>query len=255
LLEPRAVTVALDQLIATARDSFDVLSVDVFDTLLLRDSSVQRGRFREVAVSLAAMLRARGVDVDVKTLFALRQRAHHFAYQAVSIERPDGDATLVRISQIQTSLLGLDPSLTPLFIAAEFEVEQRHLAPNRRLIAFLQQLRRDGTRVVAISDMYLSGANIEDLLTRVVGSVPVDKVYASSDFGLTKQSGRLFAAVAAAEGIATAQMLHFGDHESADLAMARAAGCQAVLFRRPNWMLMARRLSALRLVATSAYRT
>ncbi len=244
---------ALGKLASTARDSFDVLSVDVFDTLLLRDSSVQQGRFREVAVSLAAMLRARGHDVDVRTLFALRRRAHQFAYQTVSIERPDGDATLAGISQVQASLLGLDPSLTPLFIAAELEVEQRHLRSNRPLVALIQQLRRDRTRVVAISDMYLSGSNIEDLLTRIVGSVPVDKVYASSDFGLTKQSGRLFTAVATAEGVATSRMLHFGDHESADLAMARAAGCQALLFRRPRWMHVARRLSALRLITTAAY--
>ncbi len=239
---------ARGELKSTAKEAYDVLSVDVFDTLLLRDASSQRERFAEVARTLAELLRARGCTVDAATLLALRRQAHASAYDAVSIERPEGDATLERMSEIQANLLGLDPSLVSLFIAAELEVESRHLSPNRSLIRFIDGLVGEGKRVIAVSDMYLSAGEIGQLMTRVIGKVPVHRIYASSEFGLTKRSRRLFDAVAAAEQIPSDRLLHYGDSAHADVSMARAAGWQACLFRRPNWMLAARKLAALRFV-------
>jgi FMN phosphatase YigB (HAD superfamily) len=245
---------SLARLRSVAQESFDVLSLDVFDTLLLRDASSQRERFAEVAVVLAGLLRERACEVDARTLFALRRRTHALAYEAVSLERPDGDATLARMSEIQASLLGLDPSIMELFIAAELDIESRHLTPNHKLIRLVEELRRDGKRVIAVSDMYLSAVEIGQLMTRVTGGIPVQRIYTSCEFGVTKRSSRLFAAVAAAEAVPPERLLHYGDDECADWTMARAARCQAFLFRRPNWMLAARKLAALRFALYGAHR-
>jgi FMN phosphatase YigB (HAD superfamily) len=236
---------SLSQAYSLDRRSFDLVSVDLFDTLLLRDHTTQHQRFAEVAKILSANLHAAGHDVDARTLLELRLRVHGLAYQATSIERPDGDADVLRMIEIQASLIGIDRSLVPLILSAELEVERRHLAPNRPLLRLLASLRAAGNRIIAISDMYLSTEALEGLVREIVGFSPVDKIYVSCDFDLTKRSGQLFAKVAAQENVQPRRMLHLGDDKHSDVAMARAAGCQAILLGRPDGLRVIKAIHAL----------
>src|SRR5438477_12512851 len=93
----------LAALYALDRKTFDLVSVDVFDTTLLRDNEGQRRRFAEVAAELSRRLAREGRGFDVGLLFKLRQAVHGLAYQAVRIERPEGDATLARMHEIQST--------------------------------------------------------------------------------------------------------------------------------------------------------
>lgn len=226
--------------------SFDLVSVDLFDTLLLRDYGVQRGRFLEVARTLSKALQASGCHFSSGALLGLRRRIHQVAYQAVSVEALNGDAALARMIETQLALLDLDRSAASVFLAAELEVETRHLTPNLPLVRLLFALRKSGKRVIAISDTYFSKENLELLVGRIVGESPIERIYASCDLGLTKHSGLVFSEVARLEKVTLDRFLHCGDDAHADLAMARAAGCQAVLLPRPAWVRFLRRLSALR---------
>lgn len=235
---------ALSYLANLSLGSFDLISVDIFDTILLRDHSVQRLRSLEIARVLSEKLQAAGYRVDVNILLDLRRRVHDLAYRAVALERPDGDATLTRMSELQALLLGLDRSTVPLFIAAELEIERRRLSSNRLLCQYLTKLREQGKRVIAISDTFLSMRNVADLIRDLVPRSPIQKIYTSGDLGMTKQSGRAFYQVASLEGVPLGKIVHCGDHPHSDVAMARAAGCQAVLLRRPAWVRMSRKISA-----------
>ena len=238
---------SLRRLASVAPDSFDVLSVDLFDTLLLRDYSLQRVRFAEISVLIAAKLRALGHDIPASALLAGRQEVHKRSYAAVALECPGGDATLEQMLRIQLALFRLPVAYLPMLIASELEVEARHLSPSRGLLKLVARLKSLGKRVVATSDMYLSGASTAALIESVIGSNPLDQIYMSSDLGTTKHAGTLFARVAALEGVQPARILHCGDHPEADVIMSRAAGCQAVLLRRPTPVAAMRFLSAARL--------
>lgn len=236
---------SLGQLRAIDIQTFDLVSVDMFDTLLLRDFSTQRERFEEVARRLAGQLGRRGYRVDAATLLKLRCLVHDLAYLAVMMERPAGDATLAGMIHIQLAMLGLDQSLAGLFVEAELAVEVGRLVPNTPLLGLLRSFRAAGKRLVVVSDMYFSRENLEFLLRTLLPDHPIDRIYVSSDIGLTKHSGRLLSRIAELEGVAPNRILHCGDHPHADVAMSRAAGCQAVLLRRPTWVHVLRRLSAL----------
>ncbi len=235
---------SLATLYALDRTTFDIVSVDVFDTTLLRNNKGQRRRFAEVAVELAGRLRRDGHAFDVGLLYRLRLAVQGLAYQAVKIERPEGDASLTRIQQIQSVLLGIDPSCVTHMLEAELAVERRSLSANRALIDWLVALRAEGKSIIAISDIYLPTAAVNELLFRRGTGIPIERTYVSCDFGLTKHSGRLFASVAANEGVPLARMLHCGDHPRSDLAMPRAAGMQAVLLPRPRLQRAMRTLSS-----------
>ncbi len=240
---------SLAQLRSIDPGSFDLVSVDVFDTILLRHQGTEQGRFREVASVLADSLQAHGYAVDAATLLGVRRRVHRLSYRAVSMERPEGDASLARMIGTQIALLGLDSAAAPLFVAAELDVERRRLSPNRPLLHLLGALRDAGKAVIAVSDMYLSSSNLDYLLARIVGRSPIQRIYVSSDFGKTKRSGALFPHVWALENIPPARIVHCGDDEQADFVMARAAGCRAVLLRRSPWAKAMRQIAGVRALA------
>ena len=236
---------SLKALLTADQSTFDLVSVDLFDTLMLRDHSIQLGRFNEVARCVSKKLTLAGYTVETKLLRDLRRRVHEAAYQAVAFERPAGDVTFDAMVAIQLTQLGLPQTLGRLFNEAEREVEARHLLPNKQLASVLTTLRRSGKRVVAISDMYIGKNDLLPLLHQVMVHSPVEEIYVSCDLGVTKQSGQLFARVATLEQVPLARILHCGDNEHSDVVMPHAAGCQAVLLRRPGWMHLRRGISAL----------
>ena len=191
-----------------------------------------------------AGLHGKAHTLDVGLLFKLRLAVHGLAYQAVRMERPEGDATLARMHEIQCLLLGLDPSCMPLMQEAELAVERRRLSANHNLLDWLAAMRAEGKPVIAISDTYLSGAAVNALVSEKTGS-SIERTYVSSDLGLTKHSGKLFASVAALEGIPLARMLHCGDHARSDVRMPRAAGMQAIFLPRPPLQRAMRKISSL----------
>lgn len=71
---------SVDDLARVDPGSFDVLSSDLFDTILLRDRSLQRQRFAE---AMAAPARALGVDPAA--LARLRALLHASEYRALSV--------------------------------------------------------------------------------------------------------------------------------------------------------------------------
>jgi predicted HAD superfamily hydrolase len=233
------------RLTSIPEDSFDLVSVDVFDTLLLRDHTVQRWRFLELARELSRRLPKTAHPVDVRTLLTVRHLVHDLTYRAVALDRPQGDVQLTRMAEIQASLLGLDKSAVALFLDVEKELECRHLTGNRQLCQTLRKLSRQGKRTIAVSDTYLSERDLRTLINNLIPDAPIQQIYSSSDLGLTKHSGRVFERVAMLEGVPAGRIVHCGDDIHSDSNMARAAGWQAVLIRRPAWMRLSRKLFAM----------
>ena len=229
---------SLLELEATDPETFDLLSVDIFDTLMLRDLSGQTERFAEISAVAAKFLADRAPadcarTVSARPLGRLRLALHDQSYRAVSTERPCGEARLTDMHALQARLLGGGHDVAALLREAEFSVERHRLSPNQRLLQTLKRLTASGKRVIAISDTYYATDDLVDLIEAVVGYNPFMCVYASSDLGLTKHSGRIFASVSAREQVAAQRSLHVGDDVHADFAMPRAAGWQAVHLPRP----------------------
>ena len=202
----------------------DMLSTDLFDTVLLRDRSIQSDRFATACRRAAPRL-----GVDPLALARLRWTFHDNAYRAVAMERPDGEASLAAICHTIATSIGLGADAAQTLHRAEVDVDIEHLRPNRPLIELFDRATRAGMRVVAVSDTYYGGADLDRMIDAVVGpGHPIAAVYSSADLGLTKHAGRIFDEVARRENVAAERVLHVGDSHRADVAMARAASWTAV---------------------------
>jgi FMN phosphatase YigB (HAD superfamily) len=208
----------------------DVLSVDCFDTLLLRGVESEEERIRRLGFRIAASLGPKGIRVDPRAVASTRLAAARAEYRAAA--REDREARHDTILRLQCVALGLDPSLAAPLVEAEIEQETCDLSPNLPLAKLLREVRRRGTRIIVVSDMYLPATAILRLLTNAGIAEGVDRVYSSSDHGATKRAGGLFDVVVNAEGVRADRMLHAGDCRIGDLEAPRRRGIAAVRLPR-----------------------
>jgi FMN phosphatase YigB (HAD superfamily) len=220
------------------RGEVKVLTVDVFDTLLLRRTHpnfVLKATVRYVAREL-------GLDVD----FVERCRNRSWQMEtAQSISRGfDADASVVSHFESWVRLMVGDSrsnaqitALAALYLAVELEFETDCLGPNHRMLELLTTAKAAGVRVVAISDMYLSSAHLRQLFSSHGIADLVDQVVTSGDVLLQKRTGRLFAHCLREGGEVfsgglphdLSTLLHIGDDAIADGTMAAKNGIESIV--------------------------
>ncbi len=213
-----------------------LLSTDLFDTVLLRDHTIESDR-----LALACKRAAPRMGVDPVALTRVRWLFQDSAYRAVAMERPAGDATLASICRAAAVALGLDQAEGEVLQRAEVAVDIEHLRPNRPLLEVLRDAAAGGVRVIAVSDTYYGATDLRRIIDAVVGPNPIAEVYASADLGRTKHAGSIFAEVTRRENVAPEDVVHIGDNTRADVRKARAAGWTAVHLPRSRRS-MARKL-------------
>ncbi len=202
---------------------YDLISTDLFDTILLRDSTIESDR-----LAWACRRAAPKLGVDPILLTRLRWDVQDNAYRSVAIERPEGDVTLSAICRTVVAALGMGEQAARLLHDVEVDVDVEHLRPNSSLLDLLGRASRSGMRVIAVSDTYYTGVDLKRMLEEVVGAHPIAEVYSSADLGLTKHAGRIFDEVVRRENVSATKIIHVGDNARSDVTMAQAARWTAV---------------------------
>jgi FMN phosphatase YigB (HAD superfamily) len=220
---------ALGRAIRRRRPS--LVCVDCFDTLLLRGADHEEDRIRRLGVAAEAAFAAEGMRLPHGAVAATRRAAAHAVYRSAARTGIEGRHR--QMLALQCIALGIDPAWALLLESVEIEQETRDLRANRPLADLLRDCRRQGVRVVAVSDMYLSSEAIRRLLEGAGVADCVDHVYASSDHGSSKRQGDLFRVVLTAEGVSPGDCLHAGDCHLADYEIPRSRGIAAVRIPRP----------------------
>lgn len=206
-------------------DRHDVISFDIFDTLLTR-------KVYEPS--------------DVFTLLDLEyEERYPFVF---SVERKRAQQELSEtgepdIHEIYRRMKANNPLLSSEEMeslkAREIEKERQVLTPRRQMMECLDYCADKGKLVYLVSDMYLPGEILTDILRRF-GITRYDGLLVSCDHKTTKQEG-LFGKMKE-QAPAGSAYLHIGDHPAADGEAARENGMDAYLI-----------LSPLRMMELSAY--
>jgi FMN phosphatase YigB (HAD superfamily) len=206
----------------------DLISTDVFDTLLLRRGTSQRSRIAAGETRFARLLKEKGLFVEKAELVRCRLLAQKFAYRALNMGGGVGEVQLSDIIRRQLQLLGLPDDLVGERIAIELSVEKTALRANAWLAALLRQFRQAGTRIVAVSDTALSAAELTVLINHFHGPGLIDRVYSSADAQASKRYGALFSVMLENESVAPSRVLHIGDDDIADFRMPDSMGLRTL---------------------------
>lgn len=217
---------------ALASKKIEAVSFDIFDTLLVRPFYTPTDLFE--------LLDARVTEL-LGTIDRIDFRKHRMEAEHVARRRFTGqgreDVTLDEIYQVLGEMLELGKEQMELVKSWEIEQELRFCRPRKFARELFDMARSAGKRVIITSDMYLPIAVVERLLEKN-GYSGYEKLYLSSNLGLTKATGRLYAHIAGELGIEPGHILHIGDNETADVRRAKEQGWQALHLPKCTDMLM-----------------
>ncbi|HWZ95164.1 MAG TPA: hypothetical protein VNW30_08225 [Opitutaceae bacterium] len=201
-------------------------SFDVFGTCLVRAVGPPSELFRLVGRMVGERLGTPRPEQFAEDFIEWRSEAERRARRRSMRE----EVRLQEIWLVLQAMLGPERCAALDGPTLELEAERSVLRP---IIAARERIlleRTRGNTILFISDTYLPGSFLIPLLRDFGLAAETDRVYLSSEVGLTKRSGSLFRHVLAAEQLPAPGLYHIGDNDVADAAVPRRLGIQTELF-------------------------
>lgn len=221
--------------------SYDVISFDVFDTLIFRPFSDPMDLFFIV-----------GEKIGIQDFKNLRIQAESRARQIVHKSSEGYEVTLEQIWDELSKETGLDAKDG---IKIETETEENLCYANPYMLEIWNALKAAGKKLIIVSDMYLPATVIKSILEKN-GFAGAERIYISCEYGINKYEGRLYAKVK--EDILKvspdAKIVHVGDNPRSDLKQAKANGFDALLYPAVNRMSLSYRPYDMSPIVGSTYR-
>ncbi|MET0331115.1 MAG: rhamnan synthesis F family protein, partial [Dyella sp.] len=153
-----------------------LISFDLFDTLVLRPFLEPAGARAYLAHLVAAQHGLQGFT-ELRENVEMRERA-----------RCGRDVSAHEIYRALAAQTGVGNELAAKLYALELATEQRLLKPRPAVLAHARKLRDTGKRVKGLSDMYLSGSELAQVLPPTVSSA-LKEIYVSCETGWRKDTG------------------------------------------------------------------
>jgi FMN phosphatase YigB (HAD superfamily) len=200
------------------RRSVELVSFDVFDTLLTRPVVAPADLFTAVGRRASVRLGRQCEPGDAETFAALRVQAEQLARKSSTTE----ETSLDSIWEILERLIGWEG--LRFTSACELEVEAESLTVVQDTADLVEGCRRKGKRLAFVSDTYLPEAFVRDQLEAHGLYRAGDVLYVSSTNGKTKATGSLFDEMLLDTGIPASGVVHIGDHPQSDVQMPRRRG-------------------------------
>ena len=195
--------------------AYDVVTFDVFDTLLLRPLARPEDAFYLL-----------GARLGYPDLRRLRIQAEEEARRRKELAAGSREVTLEEIWAVLAPETGLSPEEG---MAAERRLEFDLCRANPYFLPVVAALRRQGKTLAVLSDMYLEEETVAALLDRC-GFGTFDACLVSGERGSSKSGGGLYRLAQKLLGPGRA-CAHVGDDPWADQRQAEAAGWAAFPYR------------------------
>lgn len=206
----------VDELIGRLK-RYDVISFDIFDTLIFRPVALPTDVFYMMGESLD-LLDFKNVRVwaEWDARMKCRQKNGH---------------TEVSLQDIWENLeedTGLNAEEG---MRLECETEEKLCYANPYMLQVWKRLQKLGKRMIIVSDMYLPRSCIERILQKT-GYTGAERIYISNEYGENKAGGDLFHRVI--RDFSGARIVHIGDNPHSDQKMAKASGLDILPYQNVN---------------------
>lgn len=199
---------------------YDLVSFDIFDTLLFRTTARPSGVFEKIWESAG----------DLKLTDISPQE---FAKLRIEMERRARNKKKTRevcLEEIYEECPYCITSDIKKLQKLEIETEKECCYVNSFIYGYVRKLYEAGKKVVLVSDMYLSNKEIKYILEANGVDISIfDGIFISNEEGCTKQDGSLFSVLFGKfPGIKHQKMLHIGDNKNSDYVQAVKKGMAAI---------------------------
>lgn len=197
---------------------YDIISFDIFDTLLLRTVSNPTDVF---------------VFISNKNLW-LKFKTHRIKaeQEARKLKFESNGTREVSITEIYNevnSMTGIDINYG---INEEIEMEKKLCYANSYMVEVIRFLREHNKKIVCTSDMYWPKKYLKQLLEHC-GYNDFDDIFVSCEYGVSKHEGKLFYHLKEKYGN-DLKYIHIGDNYKADILGAEDANIDSFYYKGIN---------------------
>lgn len=189
-------------------DKSEMVSFDVFDTLLVRPFAAPTDVFKYIE------------HIYQKSGFAAKR------IEAERLARKKKGNIEVTLEDIYTELKEYAECSE-----LEMNCEEQFLQANQAIKDLFDYAVSSGKKTIIVSDMYLPSSFIDRVLKKN-GYCGYDRIFVSSEFGKTKHDGSLFDVVLWDYNISAMKVLHVGDNITSDYEQPRSRGIRAIHIQR-----------------------
>lgn len=198
--------------------TYDVVSFDVFDTLLLRSFSKPSDLFYLLADRLDYMdLQRIRIEMEEKARGRKQQTEGH------------REITFEEIWSLMEEETGIPADIG---MNVELETEMECCFANPYFQQVMKELVKHNKKIIIASDMYLHGEQIRELLLHA-GYPEFSAYYVSCDYGKSKSDGGLYQILQERYGTEQ-KFVHIGDNTYSDKKRAEEAGFKSILYHNVN---------------------
>ena len=218
---------------------YDVVSFDIFDTLIFRPFSAPTDLFYLI-----------GNEIGLLDFKRMREEAEYTA----RIEKYAESGTYeVDFRDIWLKLSEMIDISVDDGMALEHKYELEFCYANPFMKKVFDKLIKSEKRIVITSDMYLSKAFLNKLL-HSNGYTGFERLYVSCEYDKSKSDGRLYDVVLNEMQIAPEQMIHVGDNEHSDVKIPKRRGISSCYYPNVNKHSIDYRASEISSIIGGAYR-
>jgi predicted HAD superfamily hydrolase len=199
-------------------ENAEVISLDVFDTAVLRTLDEPRSLFELMVPQISGILGDKARDFP----------AARFVAEGLARKRAwEGDvfkeARLAEIYAVMGEMLGLDAAVLDRLCECEIQAELSVCRQNPFVHSIYRRGLELGKSIVFLSDMYLPEASVGKILSKC-GYSKYHALLVSSETRRTKMLGDLYDDALKRITVPPRKWLHIGDNPRADVKMARRRG-------------------------------
>lgn len=208
-------------------DKYDVISFDIFDTLLRRTVFkpedafilIQKKLEEEHTNLLPAIFVKRFPELRAGFERQLRKEYDLLHHSTVTYEERNEEFYMIQVYERMLSSFGLSQDLAEKLLQIEQAVEFSILEARSLGKVLYDAAIAKGKRVLLISDFTHTESFVSTALSQS-GYIGYEKLYVSSEVGLKKHSGLLFKYVLADLNLSPDCILHIGDNSTGDFNRA-----------------------------------
>lgn len=202
-------------------DKAEIVSFDIFDTLVFRLVNKPSDIFEFVS------LRYNSKSEREDMVFNFRSERIK-AEEKTRLKSGRREVTLFEIYQ---NIGNYNNKLKRKLIDEELLCEKTFILPNMEMIGLYKYALKKNKKVIIISDIYLSETFIAEVLEKC-GITGYNRLYVSSEHKVTKSSGELFRHVLKSESIPVNKWLHIGDDLKSDIINPSKFGIKTCHYKR-----------------------
>jgi predicted HAD superfamily hydrolase len=228
---------SLNKLVAEGKRlarSCDTITFDLFDTLLVRRIHDPDLVKIPVARYISAIAQFHGIIKSWQAVQKVRDRIEQKQRNETGNKFVDYEACYpVFMEETLQTILGSNyhSNILEDVTRYELEMESSVLVPRKLFIEWLQELKKQGKRIIIISDVYLPSSHLKLLLESAGILHLIEDVMSSADTFLAKASGEAFPMVQEKFNIDKSTWLHIGDNPISDGVRPREFGIKALLIK------------------------